>query len=205
MNRKRRFDSWFRGWIPKEPSPVSSGDQRTRAKSINGIISTLSTRTIGGLALCSLLSGFAILAAPYYLFPGSYTSKANSVWGYSEPATIEAGIILGAAIGLIFLSISAFTLFGVRLKSQGSKWMKYTFWITPGHDGFHGKTLFKITVVANLTLVGALVLFSIYAATMGLIELRYQSMIIFSVLITLVNLFLHEYGKKVPKQKETVS
>jgi hypothetical protein len=158
---------------------------------------------MGALALGSLLSGFALLAAPYFLFPDSYTPKSNASLGYSEPATIEAWIVLGAAIGLIFLSIFAFTLYGVKLKSQGSKWMKYTFWITPGHNGYQGKTLFKVSVAANIALVGTFVAFSIYAVTMGLIELRYQSMIIFSVLIALVNLFLHEYGKKkVTKQKE---
>jgi|AGTN01.3.fsa_nt_gi hypothetical protein len=203
MNLKRHFDSWLRGWIPKEPSPVSSGGQRTRVKSINSKIGAVSTRAMGGLGLGSLLSGFALLSAPCYLFPGSYTPKANSTWGYSEPATVEAWIILGAAIGLVFLSIFAFTLYGVKLKSQGSKWMKYTYWITPRQeDSYLERELLKITVATNLLIVGVFMGFVVYSAvTARSGEALFSVMLVFSVVIAIVNLVLHEFAKKKQSNK----
>ncbi len=203
MTLKGKLESHIRGWFPQEPASSLSSDEKVRVKTNPIIIGVVSARAIGGLGLGCFVLGFVLLSVPYLLFPSSYTPKANSAWGYSEPATVEAWIILGAAIMLIFLSVFAFTLFGVKLKSQGSKWMKYTYWIAPEHDGYRGNTLFKVTVAANIALVGAFLVFSIYAVTTGLIELRFQSIIIFSVLLALVNLFLHEYGKKkVAKQRE---
>jgi hypothetical protein len=196
MKPKRQLNKRIRGWFPQEPASSLSSNGKVRVKTNPISIGVVSARAIGGLGLGCFLSGFALLSVPYFLFPSSYTPKANSAWGYSEPATVEAWIVLGAAIGLIFLSVFAFALLGVKLKSQGSKWMKYTYWITPEQDGYRGKTLFKVTVATNIALVGAFIVFTVYAAVMGLIELRFQSMIIFSVLLALVNLFLHEYGKK---------
>jgi hypothetical protein len=206
MNLKRRFDSWFHGWIPKEPSPISSGNHRTRAKPINGKIGAVSTKTMGGLALGSLLSGFALLAAPYYLFPSSYTPKANSAWGYSEPATVEAWIVLVAAIGLIFLAIVAFTLFGVKLKSQGSKWMKYTYWITPRQEGSYlEREILKITVATNLLVVGVFMGFVVYSAvTAQNFQALLSVMLVFSVIMAVVNLAIHLYAKKKPSNEKEI-
>jgi hypothetical protein len=201
MGLKQRSEKWFRGWLPKDSSSSLSSDQQVQ--SVNGKIGAVSTRTMGSLGLGSLLSGFALLAAPYYLFPSSYTPKANSAWGYSEPAIIEAWIVLGAAIGLIFLSIFAFTLYGVKLKSQGSKWMKYTYWVTPRQKGSYlEKEFFKVAVATNLLVVGVFMGYVVYSAltTIGF-ESLLSVMLVFSVVIAVVNLVLHELAKKKPMHK----
>lgn len=201
MNRKQRIDSWFRGWFPKDTASSLSSDRQVR--SINDKIGAVSARTMGALGLGSFLSGFALLAAPYLLFPGSYTPKANSALGYSEPATIEAWIVLGAAIGLIFLSIFAFTLYGVKLKSQGSKWMKYTYWITPRQEGSYlEQELFKVTVATNILIVSVFLGFVVYSALTAVsFEVLFSVMVVFSVVIAVVNLVLHEFAKKKPLNK----
>lgn len=187
------------GWLPKEPSAFSSDQQ---SKIINDRIGAVSTRTMGGLGVGSLLLGFALLAAPYLLFPGNYTPKANSAWGYSEPATVETWLVLGAAIGLIFVSIFAFTLYGVKLKSQGSKSMKYAYWITPRQGSYLENELFKVTVAANFLIVGVFMGFVVYSALTAVnFEALFSVIIVFSVVIAVVNLVLHEFVKKKPMNK----
>lgn len=201
MGFKQRSKKLFRGWLPKDASSSLSRDQTLRFT--NRKLDTASTKAMGGLALGSLLSGFALLTAPYYLFPGSYTPKANSAWGYSEPATVEAWIVLGAAIGLIVVSIFAFTLYGVKLKSQGSKWMKYTYWVTPRQEGSYPKQeLFKVTITTNLLIVGVFMGFIVYSALTAVsFEALLSVMLVFSVVIAVVNLVLHEFAKKKPMHK----
>jgi hypothetical protein len=155
------------------------------------------------LGLGTFLSGCALLAAPYGRFPASSPPKANSAWGYSEPATIEAWLVLGAAIGLIFVSVFAFTLFGVKLKSQGSKWMKYTYWVTPRQeDNYNEGDLFKVTIATNLLIVGVFTGFVVYSALTAVsIEALFSVMVVFSVVIAVVNFVLHEYARKKPMHK----
>jgi hypothetical protein len=198
MNEKKKKN--IRGWLPKEPSSFSSGQQ---AKPIYGKMGAVSAKKMGGMALGSLLLGFTLLAAPYLLFPGNYTPKADSAWGYSEPATIEAWLVLGAAIGLIFLSVFAFTLYGVKLKGQGSKWMKFTYWVTPRQEGsYPEQELFKVTIATNLLIVGVftgLVVYSVLTAVS--FEALFSVMVVFSVVIAVVNLVLHEFARKKPMHK----
>lgn len=202
MGLRQRSKKLLRGWLPKASSSSLSSEQQGRP--INGKIGAASARTMGALGLGSLLSGLALLAAPYLLFPGSYTPKANSVWGYSEPATIEAWIVLGAAIGLIFLSVFAFTLFGVKLKSQSSKWMKYTYWITPRQESrYLEREILKVTVAANLLIVLIFMGFVVYSAvTSHSFEALLSTLLVFSVVITVVNLVLHEFARKKPANKQ---
>lgn len=199
MNEGKKKRNIF-GWLPKEPSSFSN-DRQTGP--INSKIGTVSTRTMGGLGVGSLLLGFTFLAAPYLLFPGSYTPKANAAWGYSEPATVEAWIVLGAAIGLIFLSVIAFTLYGAKLKSQGSKWMKYAYWVTPRQEGsYPEQELFKVTIATNLLIVGVFMGFIVYSALTAVsFEALFSVVVVFSVVIAVVNLVLHEFAKKKPMHK----
>lgn len=200
MNEEKKKRN-IRGWLPNEPQSLSSDQQ---AKLINGKLGTISARTMGTLGLVSFISGFALLSAPYLLFPGSYTPKANAAWGYSEPATFEAWIVLGAAIGLIFLSVFAFTLYGVKLKSKGSKWMKYTYWVTPRQEGSYlEQELFKVTIATNILIVSVFLGLVVYSAlTVVSFEALFSVMLVFSAVIAVVNLVLHELAKKKPLDKK---
>ncbi|MCW4000198.1 MAG: hypothetical protein NWE93_08155 [Candidatus Bathyarchaeota archaeon] len=199
MNAKRSLQTRIRGWFPQEHA--SPSNRKIEAAPMSRI-GAISARTFGGLGVASLLAGFVLLAAPYLLFPNSFTPKANSGWGYASPRTPEAWIILAGAIALIFISVLAFTFCGVKLKTQGSKWMKYTRWVTPAEDF---GDLFKATVAANIMLVCAFLGFTLYTAATAGSQPLFTSVIIFTVLIALVNLFFHEYGKKKTAEKKETS
>jgi hypothetical protein len=195
MTLKKKIKLRIKGWFPQEPiSPLDSTKKLNHTQS--GTIA-VSTRKVGLLGLGSFLSGFALLAIPYFLSPSSYIPKTNSAWGYSAPKTIEAWIALVAAIGLILLSVFAFTLFGVKLKTQDSKWMKYSYWIASPNEEKFGKHLFKVIMIANIVLVGAFLGFVVYSS---IILQKFEALLsvitIFTVLIAAVNVILHGLAKK---------
>ncbi len=192
------------GWLPEKPLPSLQNNQEIKAAPA-GRIGAISARVIGGLGLSSFLAGFILLVAPSFLFPQSYTPKSNSAWGYTSPKTPETWIILAAAIALIVVSVFAFMLYGVKLKTQGSKWMKYTYWVTPGHEAGSQRNLFKVTIAANTLIVGAFLGFTVYVAATAELESLFSSMLIFGVTIALVNLLLHEYGKKKAADQKEIS
>jgi hypothetical protein len=205
MTNKKEIEQQTRGWVPKEPSTTLPTNKKIKIASLNSKIDAISTRTIGGLGLGSFVLGFVLLLVPYLLFPEHYIPKANSAWGYAAPQTTEAWITLASGLALISLSIFALTLYGVKLKLQGSKWMKYTYWIIPGYEKDFAKSLFKITVVTNALIVSLFIGFFIFTAiTAQSTASRIPLLIVFTVLMASVNLFLHEYGKKqITKQKES--
>jgi hypothetical protein len=204
MTNKKEIEQQTRGWVPKEPSSTLPTNKKIKITALNNKIGAISNRTIGGLGLGSFVLGFVLLLVPYLLFPEHYIPKANSAGGYVAPQTTEAWIILASALALISFSIFAFTLYGVKLKIQGSKWMKYTYWIIPGYEKGFGKNLFKIAVVTNALIVSSFAGFFIFTAiTAQSTASRLPLLIVFTVLMTSVNLFLHEYGKRqITKQKE---
>lgn len=204
MTNKKEIEQQTRGWVPKEPSPALPTNKKIKITSLNNKIGAISTRTIGGLGLGGLVLGFVLLLVPYLLFPEHYIPKANSAGGYVASQTTEAWIVLASGLALISFSIFAFTLYGVKLKLQGSKWMKYTYWIIPGYEKGFGRNLFKIAVVTNALIVSSFTCLLIFITITAQSTARLPLLIVFTVLMASVNLFLHEYGKKqITKQKES--
>ena len=113
-----------RGWLPKESPSLSY--QNFRKVDLNPKPHALSTRSLGLVAVCSLFLSFLLLALPYYIVPDWYIPKSSLAWGYRMPNTPEAWIILVTALFLLMLSVVTISLWGYRLKTAGSKWMKYT-------------------------------------------------------------------------------
>ena len=162
---------------------------------------TLSTRTFGILACGSLLSAFFLLIFPYYYSPQSYTPKPNPAWGYYSPNTVEAWIILTAALLLLVFSLFALSRWVLRLKTEGYRWGSS--WVNPRvHTEWESK-IFKISVAADaIMLSGFLGVHFFTDSTVWSGDLTVISWVMFSLFLVLVNFVFYRYSKKQTKMGE---
>jgi small-conductance mechanosensitive channel len=117
--------------------------------------------------------------------------------GYSSPKTLEAWIILAAALVLLVFSLLALSLLGLKLKSQGSRWAAHMPWTTPRAMNDLELRIFKIAIAANIVMVAGFLGFLALARGTSLgTESTVAAVIIFNVLIFSVNLSLCLYYRK---------
>jgi hypothetical protein len=65
----------------------------------------LSPRALLVIMLLTGIAGICFLFLPYLLFPQFYIPKANSLIGYTSPATIEGWIFMVAGLGMVILTV----------------------------------------------------------------------------------------------------
>ncbi|XES77128.1 MAG: hypothetical protein ACBZ72_13280 [Candidatus Bathyarchaeia archaeon] len=155
MKSKNRLKNRLRGWLPKEPTRPEI--QKTRATQVNPKPKprAVPTQVLGASAFGTLFAGLLLLVVPYYVFPQFYSPKANPVWGYTSPITVEGGVMLAAALALIVASLFVFTLWGLRLNVEGSKWLRYRGdWFTPKARTEKEIKAVQLTAVVNAVMVG---------------------------------------------------
>ena len=189
----------IRGWLPKETSLPNN--QKTKMIKASPQHRTLSTRTFGVLAFGSFLSGFFLLIFPYYYSPQSYTPKPNPARGYYSPNTVEAWIILTAALLLLVFSLFALSRWTLRLKTEGYRWGAK--WVTPRAQTERERKIFKISVATSAIMTS--VFLSAHFFTDPNVwsgDLTVISWIMFSLLLVLVNFVFYRYSKKQTKMGE---
>jgi len=146
------IENRIRGWLSKEPT--SPTPQKTRIFKINQQTVAPSTKTVGAIAVASIVSAVFLLFVPYYLFPESYIPKVNAAWGYASPNTLAAWVVLGVALALLVFSTLAFTWLGLKLKLEGSMWATRP-WFTPRARTKREKRAFKMSGITNAIMLSA--------------------------------------------------
>ncbi len=93
---------------------------------------TLSSRSIGILALGTTMLSVFLLIFPYYYSPQSYIPKNNPALGYYIPNTLEAWLVLAAALILLMFSMFLIVIYAKKRAAEGK-------WVNKPFPGLHQK------------------------------------------------------------------
>ena len=153
--------------------------------------------------MTSIVSAVFLLFVPYYLFPESYTPKANAAWGYASPNTLAAWVVLGAALALLVFSTLAFTWLGLKLKLEGSMWAT-RLWFTPRVRTKREKRVLKMSGIANAVMLSAFLgVHALTSPNLWPADATALSLMVLVVFLTSTNLALYLYSKKPTTNGET--